>query len=125
MFKVSTKDLGKTDGIVYLLELHLEDKVLVKIGITSRSRIEDRVAEILVSIFKSYRFFPYCRPKRFKKTTDIAAKESMLHEYFKDRQYITEHQWGGSTEVFDIPLDEAVEMYERVLSGEDINASRQ
>ena len=120
-FKTSTKYLDKNDGMVYLLEIHLEDKVLVKIGITSRNKIEDRVTEISVGIFKSYRFFPYIRPKRFKKTTEITTKESMLHTYFKDRRYTTQYQFGGHTELFDVPLDEAVEMYERVLNGEDIN----
>lgn len=124
-FKVSTKNVQEDKGIVYLLEIHMEEKILVKIGITSRPKIEDRVTEILVSIFKSYRYFPYLRPKRFTKTSDIMTKEAMLHKYFEERRYITEHKWGGSTEVFDIPLDEAVEVYERVLKGEDINESRQ
>ena len=116
MFKVSRGLVKEDEGIVYLLEIHLEDKVLVKIGITQR-KIEERVVEILASIFQKYRLFPYCRPKRFKKTDRIFEKEAELHRYFKDRSYKTEHKFGGSSEMFDIPLDEAVEVYEKVLKG--------
>ncbi len=121
--KVDT-DTVKDKGIVYLLELHLEGKVLVKIGVTSRPKIEDRVCEILVSMFKFYRCFPYIRPKRFKTTTSIYKKEADLHRYFKDRQYALEHKVDGHSELFLIPLEEAVEVYERVLNGEDINEGR-
>ncbi len=104
-------------GIVYLLEIHLEDKVLVKIGVTTR-KIEERVVEILTSIFKHYRVFPYCYPKRFKTTTSIFAKEAALHRYFKGQRYVTQHRFDGNCEFFDVPLEEAVAAYERVLAGE-------
>ena len=42
-----------TKGIVYVLLFELEGKTLIKIGVTTRS-IEERVAEILVSIFQRY-----------------------------------------------------------------------
>lgn len=121
-FKVGKVAEERTE-IVYLLEIHMEDKVLVKIGITSRS-VGERAAEILLSAFGPYREFFYCRPKRYRKTTDMLGKEAMLHKYFEDRRYKTKFAFGGSTEIFDIPLDEAVEVYERVLDGEDVNESR-
>lgn len=123
-FKVSKKDVAEDKGIVYLLEMHMDDKVLVKIGVTSR-KVEERVVEILTSFFQKYRYFPYCRPKRFKKTEGIYKKEAMLHKYFEDKRYKTQHVFGGCTEMFDIGLDEAVDAYERVLAGEDINESKQ
>lgn len=109
------------EGILYLVTFELEGKTLVKIGITTRS-IEERVSEILVSIFKSYRLFPYCKPRRFRKTTDVMGKEAALHKYFSSYKYTTEHKFGGSTEFFEVPEDEVVEVYERLLEGEDIFA---
>lgn len=125
LMKVSkSKEAKKENGILYVVQFNLEDKELVKIGVTSRT-IEDRVSEILVSIFGKYREFPYCRPKRFRKTEDMYGKESILHEYFKDRRYTPSKKFSGSTEFFDVPLDEVVEVYEKLLAGENIYESRQ
>lgn len=110
------------EGILYLVAFELEGKSLVKIGVTTRN-IEDRVLEILAGIFKAYREFPYCRPKRFRKTTHIHSKEAALHKYFTSYKYTTKHKFGGSTEFFDVPESEVVEVYERLLEGEDIFAS--
>jgi len=121
MFKVSSKKLEEDEGIVYLLAIDLEDKTLVKIGVTARSKVEERICEILTSIWKKYRIFPQCYPKRFRKTTDIFTKEAILHKYFEKYKYKTEHKFGGSTEFFDIPLDDAVKAYETVISGEELD----
>ena len=120
MFKVSTKAVSSEKGILYILLVRLEDKDLVKIGITTRPKIEDRVVEILTSIFKKYRNFPYCYPKRFKKTDNLLDKEARLHKYFEDYKYTTEHSFSGHTEFFDIELDTVVDAYERLLKGEDL-----
>tara|TARA_B110000908_G_scaffold166475_1_gene217679 strand:- start:247 stop:621 length:375 start_codon:yes stop_codon:yes gene_type:complete len=123
---VSSKDslIQSEVGILYLVCFNLEGKDLVKIGVTTR-KIEDRVSEILVSIFKKYREFPYCRPKRFKKTCDIFEKESVLHEHFKEYRYITKNKFSGSTEFFDVPLHEVIEAYENLLEGKPLDESRQ
>jgi hypothetical protein len=119
----STSSIKDDEGILYLVLFELEGRPLVKIGVTARN-IEDRVSEILVSIFKKYREFPYCKPKRFRKTDNVYGKEAILHNYFKDFQYCTEQKFSGSTEFFDIPLDTAVEVYERLLNGVDILEGR-
>jgi hypothetical protein len=111
-------------GILYIVYFELEEKQLVKIGVTTRN-IEDRVSEILVSIFKKYREFPYCRPKRFRKTGNVYEKEAQLHQYFKQYSYEPKNKFSGSTEFFDVPLDEVVEVYEQLLKGQDIYESRQ
>jgi hypothetical protein len=120
----TTPDIEEDIGILYLVHFKLDDKDLVKIGVTTRN-IEDRVSEILVSIFKKYREFPYCRPKRFRKTSNVYEKEAILHEHFKDYNYIPEKKFGGSTEFFDIPLDMVVESYENLLEGKPLDDSRQ
>lgn len=102
-------------GILYVILVELEGKPLVKIGVTHRT-IEDRVSEILVGIFKKYREFPYCRPKRFKKTTDIYGKEKSLHKHFESHRYTPKKKFGGSTEFFDIPLETVVKMYDDIVT---------
>lgn len=114
--KVSKKKIEDDPGILYLVHFHLDGKDLVKIGVTTRA-IEDRVSEILCSIFKKYREFPYCRPKRFKKTSNIFEKEAILHKYFDKYSYTPTNKFSGSTEFFEVPLDEAVEAYEKLLEG--------
>jgi hypothetical protein len=113
---ISTAELvDKGDvGIVYVLELHLEDKVLVKIGITKR-RIKDRVLEILDAIHSKYRYYPHCKQLRFKTVNDPRSVESSLHEYFTRYSYTTEHKWGGSTELFDVDKEIVKAAYDRLL----------
>ncbi|AGM46844.1 hypothetical protein BZG00_15360 [Salinivibrio kushneri] len=118
--RVNSKNTEKPlpeDGILYILFFRMEDKELVKIGVTSRDDIEIRVSEILVSIFKKYREFPYCRPKRFRKTEKVFEKERFLHKYFEKRRYTTAKKFSGSTEFFEVPLDEVVQVYEDLLEG--------
>ncbi len=123
--KVSDKDMDIENdiGIVYVVCFNIDGKDLIKIGVTTR-KIEDRVAEILVSIFKKYREFPYCRPKRFKKTTDIFEKEATLHKHFEKYKYAPEKKFSGSTEFFDVPLEEVVDAYENLLEGKALDESR-
>lgn len=120
----NSQRLEEDSGILYLVHFKLDDKDLVKIGVTSRN-IEDRVSEILVSIFKKYREFPYCRPKRFRKTGNVYEKEALLHEHFKEYNYKPNKKFSGSTEFFDIPLEEVVEVYEKLLEGKPIDESGQ
>jgi hypothetical protein len=119
--KINTSDVGSDNGIVYVLQIKLEDKLLVKIGITNRSKVEQRVSEILIGIWKKYRVFPECYVKRFKTTTDIAKKEQFLHEYFHRYRYETLHEFGGHTEFFYCPLEQVVEVYDQLLAGEPIS----
>jgi len=112
----SNPEIEEDSGILYLVCFELDGKSLVKIGVTSRN-IEDRVSEILVSIFKKYREFPYCRPKRFRKTGNVYEKEALLHKYFEECSYTPEHKFSGSTEFFDLPLEDVVETYEQLLEG--------
>lgn len=126
MMKITKEGLSLEEdvGILYLVYFELDGKQLVKIGVTART-IEERVSEILVSIFKKYREFPYCRPKRFRKTGNAYEKEAQLHQYFKEHSYEPAKKFSGSTEFFDIDLDTVVEVYENLLNGEDLDACRQ
>ena len=109
-----TKKARAEPGIIYVILVELDGKSLVKIGVTHR-RIEDRVSEILVGIFKKYREFPYCKPKRFRTTSETYKKEKALHKHFSDYSYTPSKKFGGSTEFFDIPLDDVVAIYDDMV----------
>lgn len=113
-----TKNKPDEVNILYVVVFELEGKSLVKIGVTSRN-IEDRVTEILTGIFKKYREFPYCRPKRFRKTDKAYEKEAILHKQFAEYSYTPEHKFGGSTEFFDVSLELVVSAYEELLGCSD------
>ena len=100
-------------GILYILLVKLEDKELVKIGITSRP-IAERVCEILTSIWVRYRIFPETYVKKYKEVIDYKHKEYLLHEKFKDSQYKTKHKFSGSTEFFDVSLEDVVKAYDEL-----------
>lgn len=115
--KVSTR-VARDSGILYVLQVDMEGKTLYKVGVTGR-KIEERVSEILTSIWKKYRYFPYCYPKRFKKVDNVYAMESRMHELLKEWRHETEHAFSGSTEMFEVDEDIVVRLYEEVVSGSD------
>ena len=51
--KVKSGKTSEDEGIVYILLIKLEDKDLVKIGVTGRAKVEDRVIEILLGIYRA------------------------------------------------------------------------
>lgn len=114
--KISTKDERISDGIVYLLVVRLEDGTEVyKIGVTTR-KIQERVGEILTSFWTQYRYFPYCKPKRFRTTSDIFEKEAKIHKELAEYRYEFDKKFGGHSECFSgLELEKVVEVYERVV----------
>lgn len=113
MFKISKSNVSEDKMILYLLELDIEGDVVCKFGVTSR-KIEDRVVEILTSLFYCTRRFHYCYPKRFKTVDNALSKEAMLLDYFKDYKY-EKHKFSGYTELRDVSLEEAVRVYDYLL----------
>lgn len=115
MFTVTTKETKtSTKGILYLLVISIDEKDVIKIGVTNRDKIEDRVCEILVSIFKSYRFFPMLYPKRFSKVDNNYEKEQKLLSYLSEYKYESKAKFGGSTELVDMDLDIVVDLYDKL-----------
>lgn len=99
----------------------VDEVEVVKIGVTTRKKVEERVLEILESHYKSYRYFCYCKPKRFRSTEDIYEKEKMLHDYFEGCRYVSEKRFQGNTELFRIDDTEGLlDVYARVIDGEVI-----
>lgn len=114
--RVRTAGLVKEtqSGILYLLEFKLEDRKLVKIGVTTRDKVEHRVCEVLTEIWKRYRIFPECYVKRHRKVENVYEKEAALHRHFADHQYCTKFKFGGCTEFFSVDLDEVVLVYDDI-----------
>ena len=109
--QVSTEKVAD-ETILYLLELTIDGQDVYKIGITTRN-IEQRVCEILSSHFGSYRYFPYCRPKRFRKTTNAYEYEQLLLDYFKEFKFTPYSKFSGSTELLSgLELEVIVQAYE-------------
>ena len=111
-FKIS-HNLSDNKGIVYVLQLDLEDKQLVKIGITTR-KIEERVVEILTEIWKKYGIFPRCYVARYSSVDDYLDMESYLHKYYREFQYTCEHKFVGSTEVFLLDTEQVKIKYDEI-----------
>lgn len=111
---LNTKDIEEPKGIVYVLNLRLEEQSLVKVGVTTR-RIEERVCEILTSIWKRYRVFPECVVKRYKTTPDMFKKESLIHSCLAEHRYTTKFVFSGSTEIFNCSLDKVVGIYDEIV----------
>ena len=108
-------------GLLYLLELDVDDRRVQKIGITRRS-IEDRVCEITSSYFKTRRYFPYVRPKRFREVDEVFKKEAMLLEFFKSYRYEVKQKFSGFSELVDVDnIDFIVKVYEEVVNTGEIS----
>lgn len=116
-----TSATKESSGILYLIMFELDDQTVYKIGITQKDKLDDRLCEITLSMWKAYRYIPRTYPKRFRKVDNVLAKETMLHKHF-DQYRITLDKVSGGTEFFEgIALDELVEKYEAVVNGIDIN----
>lgn len=111
---------ASSDGVLYVLDIDVDNRPIVKIGVTTR-KVEDRIVEILTSYWKQYRVFPRCYPKRFKKTVKIYTKEQQLLKYFSDRKYESEKKFSGCQELLDVPLEEVINVYEKVIKEELID----
>jgi len=117
-FTVSTID----EGILYLLYVWIGERKVVKIGVTKRKSVVDRVVEITSSYYSKYRVFPRVYPKRHRKVEGVYKKEAALHRYFKEYVYSPEMKFSGSTEFFE-GMNEGLllKVYSDCVDGKDIN----
>ena len=116
MWTIQTEDAR---SILYLQDMELEDKMVRKIGITSK-KIEDRLQGIAMSVFSKHRYVPYIRPKRYRKVDNALVKEQKILEYMKEYKWVSEKEFGGHTEMLDVDLDVLVDVYEKVVNGEEL-----
>lgn len=115
--KISRK-LLKEEGVVYVLEIELNGVNLIKIGMTTRL-VEERVCEILTSIWKKYRVFPRCVVHRFTKVPNPLDIEVKLHGIFKGDRYKVEKSFSGSTEIFLLDVQVVKDKYDELVKNEN------
>ena len=112
-------DIVEDEGILYLIEMDVDGKRVVKIGLTRRATIDERLVEIALAHFKAYRQINYMRPKRFRKTSNVSQKEQLLLGYFSSRRYVSEKPFTGHTELVDVDIMEVVTKYEEIIDVKD------
>lgn len=121
--KVNKEKIARDEGIVYVVEIDMPDEEntkVVKIGLTTKAKPEERWMQFALSIYKTWRRFAAMYPKRFKRTDRINHKEKELLNYFNEYQYNYKKRVDGCTEMFTVPLDIVVEAYDKVIAGEEL-----
>ena len=107
----------KKDGIVYLIKCELAcGTTVVKIGITTRRSIIERLAENMIAMFQTMRYIPHTTVRRFKRTPYYTEIEKALHvKYAKDR-HVFAKKFTGYTEYFKLTNeDELLETYDSMI----------
>lgn len=102
-------------GIVYILHFIINDKEVVKVGVTQRDKVNYRVLEIIDSFFTQYRFYPYVYPKRFQRVERPYQIEAAIKKAFKDDKVPFKKSFSGSSEFFFTDLGTVVELYEKLV----------
>lgn len=106
---------------LYLMNIKLKSGLtVVKIGKASGPSSKERMLQICSSIYDVQRVTPAISIKRDQEVPydDVFRYETILHRFFQDYRYEgNERPWDGKTELFVIPLDDAVQAYESVLNG--------
>lgn len=107
-------NLKLEEGIVYIIKMVLDDGMVVyKIGVTKR-KIEDRLAEIVIEIFKKLRYIPRTSLKRFQKSTAYEGIEAELLELYSIYKYEWNIVFSGHTEfICDIDEEELLAEYDK------------
>jgi len=102
---------------LYLFEIQFKSGLhAVKFGKSSGKDSVDRMLQIQRDYFMKYRWTFLCHIKRDRVVEeDVFKYESELHEFFKDYQFVPEKPFDGSTELFLIDYDAAVDVYEYLL----------
>jgi hypothetical protein len=109
-----------TKGKLYILYMWVgeEEELMVKIGVTTKPEVVDRVLEIIRSYYFAYRVCPKVYPKRFKTVDNVYVKERQLHKYFEEYNYKFDKPYSGCTEVFKgIDEEELLDVYDRCIKG--------
>jgi len=106
---------------LYLFDITLKSGMrVVKIGVASHNSSLDRMMAVNRSYYQKYRSTFMCSIKRDR---EVPAEkcfkyETILHRFFKNYQYTPTVPFDGSTELFAIPIDDAVMAFEAVLEGQ-------
>lgn len=101
---------------VYLLDITFANGMkCIKIGKSSGKSSLDRMLQIQRDYYNKYRVTFICNIKRDRPVDDAFRVESELHKFFQDYKYAPKVPFDGSTELFVISIEAAVEAYEHIL----------
>ena len=91
----------KATGMVYLIKCELDcGDTVVKIGITTRRSIVERLAENLVALFNTFRYIPRTTVKKFSRTPYYFEIEKYLHDKYSEDRYTFDKKFPGYSEFF-------------------------
>lgn len=101
---------------VYLLDITFASGMkCIKIGKSSGKSSLDRMLQIQRDYYNKYRVTFICNIKRDRPVDDAFKVETALHKFFQDYKYTPKIAFDGSTELFVISIEAAVEAYEYIL----------
>ena len=101
---------------VYLLDITFASGMkCIKIGKSSGKSSLDRMLQIQRDYYNKYRTTFICNIKRDRPVDDAFRVESELHKFFQDYKYTPKIPFDGSTELFYIYPEAAVEALEYIL----------
>ena len=118
IFKLDRKSVKEEPldrGIVYLLVMDLDERQVIKIGMTKRKRVDDRVAEILLAMWHKYRYIPRTVVARYSTVDKPLDMEQELLRYFSEYSVDMEHSFGGSKEFIQHDIALVKEKYDELL----------
>lgn len=106
---------------LYIMRIVLKSGLtVIKIGKASGKSSKDRMLQICASIYDVQRTTPAITIKKDAEVSadDVFKFETILHQFFSDYRYEgNERKWDGKTEMFVIPLEDAIQAYEAVIDG--------
>ena len=101
---------------VYLLDITFKSGMkVIKIGVSSGKSSLDRMLQIQRDYYNKYRVTFICNIKRDRAVEDAFKAETALHKFFQDYKYTPKIAFDGSTELFCIYPEAAVEALEYIL----------
>lgn len=101
---------------VYLLDITFASGMkCIKIGKSSGKSSLDRMLQIQRDYYNKYRVTFICNIKRDRPVDDAFKVETALHRFFQDYKYTAKVPFDGSTELFCIYPEAAVEALEYIL----------
>ena len=91
----------------------------VKIGVASGESSVDRMFQVNRDYFMKYRTCFSCKISRDRvvPADECFKMESILHKFFSNYNYTPKIKFDGSTELFTIPIEDAIQAYELVIEG--------
>lgn len=114
----SRYDNGTSSNLdrLYLLDITFASGMkCVKIGKSSGKSSLDRMLQIQRDYYNKYRTTFICSIKRDRPVDNVFSLETALHRFFSEYQYRPKIPFDGSTELFAIPIEAAVDAYEYLL----------